>query len=142
MAEPDLIAVARETIEGFNAGDEKRYRATLAPDVVYDEVGTQRRIEGADALAQCWEAWRKAMPDVKGTVTNAVASGDTVVLEITWAGTHTGPLVGPGGTLPASGKRQVTRAALVSMFRGNKIRESHHYFDMMTLLQQLGAVPR
>ena len=40
------------------------------------------------------------MPDVKGSVTNAVASGNTVVLEVTWEGTHTGPLAGPKGAIP------------------------------------------
>lgn len=142
MAGRDLIPVARETVAAFNAGDPKRYQATLTADVVYDEVGTGRRIKGAKAWGQCWEGWRQAMPDVKGTVTNTIASGETVVLEITWAGTHTGPLVGPGGTIPASGQRQVTRAALVCMFRGKRIKEAHHYFDMMALLQQIGALNR
>lgn len=142
MTEQDLIRVARETIDGFSAGDPERYKATLAPDVVYDEVGTQRCIEGADAWVEAWEGWMQAFPDVKGTVTNAVASDSTVTLEITWEGTQTGPLVGPGGTIPASGKRQVTRAAMVSTFEGGKIKESRHYFDMMSLLRQIGAVPQ
>ena len=38
------------------------------------------------------------MPDVKGTVTNAFASGKKVTLEVTWEGTHTGPLTGSAGT--------------------------------------------
>jgi steroid delta-isomerase-like uncharacterized protein len=142
MAERDVMAIARETIDGFNASKPERYKATLASDVVYDEVATQRHIKGVDAVAECWEAWRKAMPDVKGTITNAITSGETVLLEVTWSGTQTGPLVGPGGTIPPSGKRQETRAAFLFAFRGSKVQELRHYFDMMALLQQLGAVPR
>ncbi len=81
------------------------------------------------------------MPDIKGTVTNAFASGDTVALEITWEGTHTGPLEGPGGTIPASGRRQVTPSAFIFTFQADKIKESRNYFDIMTLLQQIGAMP-
>jgi predicted ester cyclase len=80
------------------------------------------------------------MPDAKGTVTSALASGNTVALEIIWEGTHTGPLEGPTGTIPASGKRQVTPAAQILIFEGDKIKENHHYFDMMSLLKQIGAL--
>ena len=80
--------------------------------------------------------------DAKGTVTNALASGNTAVLEITWEGTQTGPLVGPGGTIPPSGKRQVTPAAFLMTFEGDRIKEGRQYFDSMTLLQQLGAAPQ
>lgn len=80
------------------------------------------------------------MPDVKGTVTNAFASGNTVVLEINWQGTHTGPLEMPSGTIPASGKRQSTPSAWIFQFEGDRIKESRSYFDMVTLLQQIGAM--
>ena len=142
MAEQDPIRVARENIEAFNAGDWQRVKATLAPDAVYDEVGTQRRLRGADEIVQAFQGWKQAMPNAKGTITNAVASGTTVFQEITWEGTQTGPLVGPGGTIPASGKRQVTRAAWIATIQGDKIKETHHYFDMMSLLQQIGAAPQ
>ena len=142
MAEQDAIRVARENIEAFNAGDWQRVKATLAPDSVYDEVGTQRRLQGAEEIIEALKGWKQAMPDVRGTVTNAVASGNTVTQEITWEGTQTGPLAGPGGTIPASGKRQVTRAAWIATIQGDKISESRQYFDMMSLLQQLGAAPQ
>jgi len=82
------------------------------------------------------------MPDVKGTVTGAVAGDNQVVLELTWRGTQTGPLVTPGGTIPASGKSQATPAAWVFDFTGDKIMESRQYFDMMSLMQQIGAIPQ
>ena len=142
MAEQDLIRVARESIDAFNAGDWERSKAALTGDYLYDEVGTQRRIQGADQAIKALQEWKLAMPDAKGTITNALVSGNTVTLEITWEGTQTGPLDGPGGTIPASGKRQVTRAAWVSAIEGTKVKETRHYFDMMALLQQLGAAPQ
>ena len=138
----ESINVARENIEAFNAGDWDRVKSTLAADSVYDEVGTQRRIQGADQIIDAFKGWKQAMPDVKGTVTNALASGNTATLQITWEGTQTGPLAGPGGTFPPSGKRQKTRAAFIATVVQGRIKESYQYFDMMTLLQQLGASPQ
>ena len=80
------------------------------------------------------------MPDVRGTVTNAWATGNTVVLEITWKGTHTGPLQGPSGMVPATGKQQTTRTGWVLNFNGRKIKESRHYFDMFSFMRQLGIL--
>ncbi len=137
----DLTSIAREAVEAFNASDWERSKAIVTPDYVYNEHGTQRRIEGPEAVVAAMQGWKEAMPDAAGTVTNAVASGDTVTLEITWEATHTGPLQGPMGTIPASGKRQVTPAAWIFNFEGDKIKESRHYFDMVTLLVQIGAMP-
>ena len=75
-------------------------------------------------------------------MTSAFASGNKVALEVTWKGTHSGPLVTAEGTIPATGKRQETPAALFYAFEGNKIKESRHYFDSMTLLKQIGAQPK
>ena len=137
----DLTAIAREAIEAFNASDWERTKAIMTPDYLYNEVGTQRSIQGPEAVVSALQGWKEAMPDATGTVTNAFASGNTVTLEITWEATHTGPLEGPMGTIPASGKLQVTPAAWILTFEGEKIKESHHYFDMLALLAQIGVIP-
>jgi hypothetical protein len=62
-----------------------------------------------------------------------------VALEVTWKGTHTGPLATPQGMLPASGKTQTTPAAFFFTFEGDMIKESRHYFDSTTLFKQIGA---
>ena len=138
MGEQDLIKIAKEAVESFNKADWDRNMALLGSGV-YNEVGTGRQLRGK---AEILQGWRKAMPDVKGTVTKAVASGNTAVLEVTWEGTQTGPMEGPGGTLPPSGKRQTTPAAWIFEFDGDNIKESRQYFDMMSLMQQIGAIPQ
>jgi steroid delta-isomerase-like uncharacterized protein len=142
MAEQDLIQAARGVVDAFNASDWERCKAALAPDSLYDEVGTSRRVEGVGDIIPCWQAWKEAMPDVKGSVTTAFATGNTVILEVTWTGTHTGPLVSPQGTVPATGKQQTTRASWVLNFDGGKIKASRHYFDMLSFMQQLGILPQ
>ena len=141
MEERDLILAARGAVDAFNASDWERYKAALTPDSLYDEVGTSRRLEGVGNIVACLQAWKGAMPDVTGSVTNDFATGNTVILEVTWTGTHTGPLPGPKGSVPATGKQQTTRASWVMTFEGGKIKESRHYFDMLSFMQQLGILP-
>lgn len=142
MAEQDIIRVARESVDAFNAADWNRVKATVTPDSIDDEVATGRRSKGVEEIIRNSQGWKQAFPDAKGTVTSAVATGNTVVLEITWEGTQTGALEGPGGSIPASGKRVNVRAVQVLTFDGGKIKENHHYFDMLGLLQSIGAVPQ
>ena len=135
----EIVMLARKQIDIFNAGDWEQFRETLAADSRYDELGTQRKIEGPEKVVELFKSWKTAFPDVAGTVTSAIASGNKAVLEVTWKGTHTGPLESPEGTIPASGRRQETPAACFFTFEGDKIKESRHYFDSMTLLKQIGA---
>jgi steroid delta-isomerase-like uncharacterized protein len=136
-----MVKIAREQVDAFNRGDWEGVRAGLAPDARYDERGTQRMISGHDKIIELFKGWKQAFPDAVGSVTSAVASGDTAALEVTWNGTHTGPLVTAQGTIPASGKRQETPAAIFYTFAGDKIKESRQYFDSLTLLKQIGAQP-
>jgi steroid delta-isomerase-like uncharacterized protein len=140
MAEQDLIKVARGLVDAFNRGDWEGCRAALAADSLYDEVGTSRRLQGVAQTIQCLQGWKGAWPDVKGTVNNAFATGNTAVLEITWQGTHTGPLPLPSGTLPATGNQFTIRTGWLCDFDGGRIKESRHYFDMLSLMQQIGAL--
>ena len=135
----EIVKLARKQVDAFNTGDWERLQAGLAADVRYHEFATQREVEGPEKIVELFKAWKTAFPDSAGTVTSTVCSGNTAALEVTWKGTHTGPLETAEGTLPASGKRQETPAAVFFAFEGDKIKESRHYFDSMTLLKQIGA---
>jgi steroid delta-isomerase-like uncharacterized protein len=137
-----MVTIAREQVDAFNSGDWERVQAGLASDSRFDELGTERKVEGAEKIVELFKGWKQAFPDATGTVTSAFASGDTAALEVTWKGTHTGPLTTPEGTIPASGKRQETPAAIFFTFEGDKITNSRHYFDSLTLLKQIGAQPK
>ena len=135
----EIVKLARKQVDAFNIGDWEQMQALLASDSHYDELGTQRKVEGSEKIVELFKGWKTAFPDAVGTVTSAVASGNTAALEVTWKGTHTGPLVTAEGTIPASGKHQETPAAIFFTFEGDKIKESRHYFDSLTLLKQIGA---
>lgn len=84
-----------------------------------------------------FHGWKQTMPDAVGTITNAIATGNQVALELTWKGTMTGAW----GDTPATGKQQTTRAAIILTFEGDAVRESRQYFDSLALLQSLGVIP-
>ena len=138
----EMITIAREQVDSFNTGDWERLQARLTADSRYHELGTERKVESPEEIVELFKGWKTAFPDAAGTVTRAVGSHNTVVLEVTWKGTHTGPLATARGTIPASGKSQETPAAFVFAFEGGRIKESRHYFDSMTLLRQIGAQPK
>jgi len=142
LSTDELVKIARKQIDAFNNGDWEQARELLASDARYHELGTERAIEGPEQIIELFKDWKTAFPDAVGTVTSSVASGDTAVLEVTWKGTHTGPLTTAAGTIPASGKHQETPAAIFYVFEGPKIKASRHYFDAMTLLKQIGAEPK
>ena len=141
MSSQDLTQIAREIVTSYSTSNWTALKNLLTPDALYDEVGTQRRIQGPDAIVQTLQEWKKAMTDSQGNVISAFGSENQVALQITWQGTHNGTFSGPAGTLPATGRRQTTPAVMIVKFQGNKVKELHHYFDMVTFLQQIGAMP-
>jgi len=137
------VDVARESIDCFNAGDFDRLRALLADDSYEEEFSTQRRLDGVDAQLEAAQGWKEAFPDGRGTVHAAYADGDTVTLELTWEGTQSGPMRTPdGGELPPSNKRGTVNACQVMQIEDGQIKVTHHYFDLMTILSQIGAMER
>lgn len=131
--------VAHQIIDMFSQGDIDGLRKLVDPDVVYEEIGTGRRVQGADAYLELLRGWRQAFPDVAGNVTSGVETGNQVALEVTWAGTHTGPLGTPNGDIPATGKPIEIQASFWCTLRNGKVVQIHNYIDMLTMLQQIGA---
>jgi steroid delta-isomerase-like uncharacterized protein len=133
--------VARESIECYNVGDFDRLRSLLADDFYEEELATQRRLEGADARVEAARAWKRAFPDERGTVTGVTTSGNTVAIELTWVGTQSGPITTPDGEeLPPSNARITLKSVEVVEVEDGKLKALRHYFDLMTLLQQIGAM--
>ena len=136
----NVIEIAKASVAAYNDKNWTKAKDALAPDAVYDEKGTHRRIQGAGDIIEAWQGWAKAFPDSKATFVREFASGDTAVLELVWKGVHTGPLQHtPTGINPASNKPIEMPACQVSKVEGGKAKNVSHYFDMLTMLTQIGA---
>ncbi len=135
-----LVEIAKASVLGYNEKNWDKVRATVTPGIVYDEVGTDRKLQGINEVLSAWRAWATAIPDSKATIRNEYMSGTTVVLELTWNGTHSGPLQTPNGEIAPTGKKINLRACQVLEIAGDKVATVRHYFDMATLLRQIGAM--
>jgi len=140
MADKSVLDVAKSQIIAYNDKQWEAASEALAADVVYDEVGTQRKIKGVADVLSAWKGWAKALPDSKASFDKETVSGNTAVIEITWRGTHNGPLQMPGKELAATGKKIEVRACQVVEVSGGKVQTVRHYFDMATMLRQLGVM--
>jgi len=139
MAQQSVVDIAKAQVIAYNEKDWDKVKAGVTPGMVYEELGTQRKVEGVDNVLAVWKGWATAMPDSKATFNSEIASGNTVVLEMTWRGTHKGPLKMPSGDIPATCKNIELHACQVVEVANDKVKSVRHYFDMGTLLRQLGV---
>jgi predicted ester cyclase len=137
----DALTVARDSLEKFNRRDFAGILEDGDGAIDYLETGTGRHITDPQEMVSLLESWVAALPDVKGTVLSAMRDGDRLCTEIQWEGTHTGPLVTPSGTIPASGNRISTRAAQLQTIRDGRVVDTVHYLDIMTMMTQIAGIP-
>jgi len=138
LSAKQLIAAAKAPIQAYGEKNWEAVKAACTPNFVYDEVATGRKVEGIDQCLALWKSWATAFPDSKPTFHEAHASATTVIIELTWHGTNTGPLELPTGPVAATGKSIEVRSCVVSSVVGEKVASQRQYFDMATMFRQLG----
>ena len=139
MPQRSVVDLAKEQVIAYNEKDWDRVRAALVPEVVYDEFATHRRAKGVDELLTNWKGWATAFPDSQAIFRSETASGNTATLEVTWTGTHNGPLQTSTGEVPATGKKIDVPACQVVEVADDKVKSIRQYFDIGTLLEQIGV---
>jgi steroid delta-isomerase-like uncharacterized protein len=76
-------------------------------------------------------------PDLEYRMDRLTVSGETVVVECTLSGTHQGVFA---GVAPTNRRIELPAAFCVEIADG-KLKECRSYFDTLTLMEQLGAIP-
>ena len=129
----------------------------------FDEMCNQRKLDIADQLfaanhtyndpstptgpgpkgvKDVISGYQNAFGDAHWTVHETYAAGDDIVVtRWTGNGTHSGELASQMGPIPATYKRVKLPAVQVVTFKGDKVSGTKHYFDLMTLLAQIGKLP-
>jgi steroid delta-isomerase-like uncharacterized protein len=92
---------------------------------------------GPDTYLGVVAANAAAFPDLVWTVDDMVADGDTVAIRYTMKGTHRGDFAG----VKATGKAVTAQSMAFYRLADGKIVEERAQLDMLSLLQQMGAVP-
>lgn len=140
MSSTETLSLATRAMEAFNTADWETMRELAHKDVVYLEAGSARRIEGIGPYIDVLAEWKTALPDVSGTVRQAIAGGDLVAQNVVWRGTHEGPLPTPTGAIPPSGREVEVSASLWITSRDGRMAEVEHHLDVLSLLGQIGAL--
>ena len=124
----------------LNKHDVAGVASVYASDIVL--VDPTGRYEGRDAIQAYLEAGDKAIPDGKNETVRLIEEGDTVVAEMTYRGTHSGPFTMPDGTeVPASGNAVELHCVAIVTVRDGKIVSERDYFDLADMMSQLGLMP-
>jgi steroid delta-isomerase-like uncharacterized protein len=134
----DNASLATSIYEAWNRRDFDTLANLTASDAEIVVVGSGDIYRGPEGAHQYNTMWADAFPDGSITVNRVIPSGDTVVVEFTGRGTHTGDLVTPMGVFPATGKSLTLQLCDVLEFRDGKIRSQHAYMDSGSLTAQLG----
>jgi len=135
----DVKDSAARFIRAFNAHDENALRVLNDPNGTFEAPGGIK-LRGQDVIGYTM-SWLKACPDSKLTVRNELISGPWVVEEVTFEGTHQGPLEGPMGTIQPTGRKLKIDAVLITRYENALAIESRVSFDQVDVLTQLGALP-
>jgi predicted ester cyclase len=136
----DAQQVGADFVAAFNDHDESRIRELNAENSVVEAPGDVR-VEGREATTQYAMAWLNAFPDARLNVKNEFASGDWVVQEFTFEGTHEGTLSGPAGEIPATHRRLNGRGVQIFRVEGDEVVDTRLYFDQVQIMTQLGLMP-
>jgi predicted ester cyclase len=92
---------------------------------------------GLPGVTAAIKAWMDAFTDIRFTLDGFVYDGEFIAARITMTGTHVGSFLG----IPATGKQFKMIDHPHYRMRDGKVAEIFDVPDMLTLLQQLGALP-
>ena len=134
----DNLSLARGLYEGWNERNFDGLADAMAPDGQIVVVGTGDVFTGPEGSRQYNASWADGFPDGRITIDNMYAAGDTVVVEFTGHGTHTGPLVSSMGEIPATGRSVTLKLCDVVEFRDGLVTSQRTYFDSGSMMAQLG----
>jgi steroid delta-isomerase-like uncharacterized protein len=138
MSTEENMAIARRVNdEVWSEGHLDVIDELFADDFVATIVGAPEQIRGPQGFREFVVMYRTAFPDLRITVDEQFAEGETVVTRWTATGTNEGELMG----IPATGKQATTAGININRISDGKLVEGWGLFDQLGLLQQLGAVP-
>lgn len=120
----------------WSAHDMDRLLSLFTDDVIYEDVTMGVVNKGKTQLRAFGEGFFSGFPDVTFEMRSGFTDGRIGASEWVMRGTHRGDLPG----MPATGRQIEVRGASILEFRGEKISRCSDYWNMATLLTQLGLM--
>jgi steroid delta-isomerase-like uncharacterized protein len=127
---------AQTVMAALNGHDAKKFAETFAADGV-SVIGGMPELKGREAIASETQKMFDAFPDFKVAIVRSFSKGDVVIHEWVMTGTQKGEFMGTKASNKAVGVRG---AVVVSVSPDGLAKQEHRYFDVPTLMSQIGAM--
>ena len=137
MSELNKNAVRRLFEEVWNKGNLPLTDELFTPNYAHHDSSTPDVGRGPESEKKRATLYRTAFPDIRLTIEDIIAEGETVMARWSCRGTHTGVLSG----IAPTGKQFNISGVSIARFAGGKMAEGWVNWDALGLMQQLGAVP-
>ena len=136
MSEHNKAVVRRLMEEVWNKGNLSIVNEFFTPSYEHHDSSTPDFGRGPESEKMRATLYRTAFPDVRLTIEDIIAEGDTVVARWSCRGTHKGDLRG----IAPTGKQVNISGVTVARLANGKVAESYVNWDALGLMQQLGVV--
>src|SRR6202166_4684363 len=137
MPESNKNVVRRLFEEIWNKGNLQVTDELFAPNYAHHDASTPDVGRGPESEKKRATLYRTAFADLRLTVEDIIAEGETVMARWSCRGTHKGELNG----IAPTGKQFAISGVTVCRVAGGKIVEGFVNWDALSLMQQLGVVP-
>ncbi len=141
MAAQSNAELAKLIYERFNQNDFEGALEYVADSWTGVAHHAGMQFAGKAGFLQFMQGFKSAFPDCVVSISHQIVAGDEIVNQITWVGTHTGPLPTPTGSIPASGRTVHSVACEIWRTQGGKLVSLANYQDAVGILAQIGALP-
>ena len=130
------LKILREHVRAESEHDMDALLDGMTADCFNDVVCVPQPFVGPAQVAERYRKHWEGFPDFKVRVRRVLSvDQNCIVTENEWRGTHLGPFLG----FPPTGKRVRVRALVAWHFREDKLWGETIFFDMGSILQQLGG---
>jgi ketosteroid isomerase-like protein len=135
-------SVSEKLFDAFSRNDIDTVIELADDDFELFDVPTGETFRGKEGARQNAEWWFRAFPDVEVKLTNVIVAGEWEVAEGFGRGEHTGTITMPDGSeIPPTGRSVELRFCSVARIRDGKVVEARDYYDVASMMQQLGLMP-
>ena len=137
MSEKNKTVVRRLFEEVWNKGNLPVTDELFAPNYVHHDSSTPDVGPGPESEKKRATLYRTAFPDLRLTIEDIIAEGETVMARWSCRGTHKGDLSG----IAPTGKQFTISGISIARIANGKMAEGWVNWDALGLMQQLGVVP-
>ncbi len=132
--------LTRELHDLFSNNEFDKCLEMVAENAEITSMAAQMTFRGRSEFANFMMGFKQAFPDVTITHKNMVTNGNKVAVEFTATGTHTGPLQGPTGVIPPTGKKVTINASEFIEWQDGRFTKLVNYQDSASLMRQIGVI--